>query len=129
MNKCKHFLHNVQSPQDLTHVPDQFLVDIYANGSHPINPPIQPPKSDGKSVKILCISQGDLYVPKNHLSHDDHGLSMTHSSVLDLVFVLIPKIVSVRDCPMSGPPLCDSLDACAKSITSSFNRGFAINIV
>ena len=88
-------------------MPDPFVVDIYADGGHPNNPPIQQPKSDGKSVKILCISQADLYVPKNHLSHNDHGLSMTHISDLDFVFVLTPKIVSLRDCPMSGSPLCE----------------------
>ena len=129
MNKCKHFLHNVQLPQDLTHVSDPFLVDIYADGGHPNNPPIQPPKSDGKSVKILCISHGDLYVPMNHFSHDDHRLSMTHISDIDFVFFLTPKIVSLADFPMSGPPLCDSLDVCAKSIPSSFKLGSAIKIV
>ena len=88
-------------------MPDPSLVDIFADGGTSNNHPIQPPKSDRKSVTILCISHGDLFVPKNHLSHDDHGLSMTHISDLGLVFVLTPKIVSLRDCPMSGSPLCE----------------------
>ncbi len=110
-------------------MPDPSLVDIFADGGNSNNPPIQPPKSGRKSVTILRIFHGDLFIPKNHLSHDDHGLSMTHISDLDLIFVLTPMIVSLGDCPMSGTPLYDSLDVCAKSIPNSSKRGSAIKIV
>ena len=110
-------------------MPDPSLVSIFADGGNSNNPPIQPPKSGGKSVTILCISHGDLFVPMNHLSHNDHGLSMAYTSDIDFVFVLTPKMLSLRDCPMSGPPLCDSLGAYANAIPSSSKRGSTIKIV
>ena len=101
---------------------------FFADGGNKNNQRFIPPVFPGRPSKVLQLCQGDLYIPRNHLSNPSLGLTMELSQGPKLPFILVPRNEALKVKNL-GPTLCQSFSAAILSQPGTFLRGKKIKIV
>ena len=132
--QCDHLI-NVEVPsefENVIHSDDLKNTILFVDGGAPSNPPIHPtiPTKDNrknKTIRVLRIRNGDLYVPKEHMLCHDMGLVYKKSGSPS-VFILVPRIDSLKwtgiyTNKFRSAELCDAFDGVESCIRASQERG------